>query len=267
MGNRMTHAPVFYALAQVRFNTVMAMDRYVVEFQEWMRKNGFPELQRTVQATFNLNLLTAAPEGVPALPPPFGQQTQYRFSDMAQTTGFILDQNGLMIQTTEYSDSDDFSAKFLAALAMIHEVVNLSYTERVGTRYLDLVMPTKGEGLSEFLEQPFLGLVGKMDRELEHSFSETRTKKNGNVLVSRAIIQDRKGPIAMPPDLSPLTLKIMDRFATVGGLHATIDTDCWHEKREPFSVDQVANRLTELRAEIGASFKAMVTPYALKVWK
>ena len=267
MGNRMTHAPVFFALAQVRFNTVMAMDRYVVEFQEWMRKNGFPEVQRTVQATFNLNLLAAPAEGAPVLPPPFGQQTQYRFSDMAQTMGFILDQNGLIIQTTEYTDSDDFSAKFLAALTMIHETVNLSYTQRIGARYLDVVSPLKGEGLPAFLETPFLGLVGRTDRELEHSFSETRTKKDGNVLVSRAIIQDRKGPIAMPPDLSPITLKIADRFATVSGLHATIDTDCWRETRETFSVEQVAKTLTELRTEIRESFRAMVTPHALTVWK
>lgn len=267
MANRMTNAPVFYALAQVRFNTVMAMDRYVVEFQEWMRKNEFPELQRTVQATFNLNLMVPSNEAGAAAIPPFGQQNQYRFSNMAQDTGFILDQTSLIIQATEYTDFDDFSAKFLAALTMIHESVKLSYTERVGIRYLDLVQPPLGGELPEFLERPFLGLLGKIDRVLEHSFSETRTKKDGNVLVSRAIIQDRSGPLGMPPDLSPLTLKLADRFAKVERLHATIDTDCWYEGRDAFSIDQVARRLSDLHAEIGASFKAMVTPHALDFWK
>jgi uncharacterized protein (TIGR04255 family) len=262
----MTHAPVYFALAQVRFNPVLAMDRYLVDFQDWMRKQGFPEFQSRSQATFNLSLMATPQEASPV--PPTGRQNRHYFTDMNGTTGFILDSNSLAIQTTEYTDFEDFSAKFLAALAMTHEKVALSYFERVGSRYLDLVRPVPGEHVSSYLRESFLGMVGKATGDLEYSFSETRHKKDSTVLLTRVVVQPMiDAPAPFPPDLTPVTLKIADKFINVGGLNATIDTDCWYEQRTPFSIEAVSTKLAAIKKEIAVSFKSTVTPHALKVWE
>ena len=48
-------------------------------------------------------------------------------------------------------------------LRTVHEVVDLSYTERVGVRYLDAVFPRTGEALSGYLNESLLGLLGKIE--------------------------------------------------------------------------------------------------------
>ena len=54
MGKKMSRAPIYYALAQVRFNAVLALDQYVPTIQDDFRKVGFTDYQKVFLATINL---------------------------------------------------------------------------------------------------------------------------------------------------------------------------------------------------------------------
>ena len=54
----MSNAPVYYALAQARFNPVAAMSKYVDQIQDRLRREGYP-LFESQQVT---------PDGHPKLP-------------------------------------------------------------------------------------------------------------------------------------------------------------------------------------------------------
>ena len=45
MGRKMNNAPVYFALAQVKFNQLAALDNYIPAVQDSLRKAGYPDFQ------------------------------------------------------------------------------------------------------------------------------------------------------------------------------------------------------------------------------
>src|SRR5271157_2022850 len=118
---RMTHAPVFFTIVQVRFNSVLALESYAPTIQDQFRRHGFPDFQPGVVATFNLNFVNSTEPGPPKVP--VSQIASYRFSNMEKTAGFTLDQGSLSLQTTNYDVFENFSETFLNGLKIVHEAV------------------------------------------------------------------------------------------------------------------------------------------------
>src|SRR5689334_15608777 len=127
MGKKLSKAPVYMTLAQVRFNQLLALEAYVPAIQERLRKAFFPDFQKIVVQTFNLHLAGAQEaQNVPVSP-----TAQYLFSNIEKTSCFVLQQNGLTFQTTEYDVFESFSASLLQGLTFVDdEVGGLSYCER-----------------------------------------------------------------------------------------------------------------------------------------
>ena len=264
MGTKMKAAPVYFAIAQVRFNPILSLEAYAPQIQERLRKEGFPDAQKGFLATINLNLNVApSSEGSPPQLP-MAQTSRYVFGNMERTSGFILDQGALSFQTTEYNVFETFLADFLKGLQAVNEAVSFSYTDRIGLRYLDAVFPKAGETVRDYLSASILGLTEKIDDTIVHSFSETLVKRENVNVRSRVIIQD--GEVGFPPDLQPLTLKLGERFRPLRGRHAIIDTDGWSESREAFSLDRIHEQLGLIHSGIDKTFRASVTENALKAW-
>ncbi|MHA7871943.1 MAG: TIGR04255 family protein [Hyphococcus sp.] len=259
MGKKMGNAPVYFALAQVQFNPLAALDTYIPAIQEKLRKAGYPDFQ---------------PQQVTALAMS-GQQlkssvlTRYLFLNAEKTSGFSLDERGLTFQTADYDTFEPFRDTLMEGLEIIHTEAVLSYSERVGIRFLDAVCPSAGETISQYLQPHVLALSDHLnERELVHSLSETRTSLGKSVLVSRAVIlqQENKG-VAFPDDLQPVPIKTIDKFSSVTGLYALIDTDSWIEDRQNFDLSTLEKTCQKLHGNIWHSFELMVTPYALEVWR
>jgi uncharacterized protein (TIGR04255 family) len=259
MGKKMKNAPVYYALAQVRFNTLAALETYVPAIQESLRKAGYPDFQ-----TVQLAHLVVAGASAPKLT----VVTRYLFLNSLKTAGFVLDQSWLSYQTTDYDTFDPFLAAFSAGQQVVHREAVLSYSERVGIRYLDAVLPASGETVSQYLQPCVLGLSNCFpDRELVHSASETKTTLGKTTLVGRAVIHTQKeGGAAFPEDLQPIHLQLSKKFSQVSGEYAIIDTDSWIDDRQDFDVNNLEKTLDSLHTNMRRSFELMVTPHALKVW-
>jgi uncharacterized protein (TIGR04255 family) len=258
----MAQAPVYFTLVQVRFNPIMALDSYVPQIQNQLRLQGFPDVQQGVLTTINLNLSNPNEPRPPQVP--VSQVARYTFSNMNKTAGFILDQGSLLFQTTEYDVFEDFSGNFLNGLRIVHEAVKLSYTDRIGVRYLDAVYPKDDEDLSEYLNESVLSLYNKLDGSLAHAFSETVVKNGTRSVIARTIIQD--GLIGFPADLQPTGLEIAERFRTLKGVHAVLDTDAYHEHRDLFDLGQVEALLSVVHSAVIDAFNAIVTNHALQSW-
>ena len=262
MGKKMRHAPVYFTIVQARFNPIMALDDYAPKIQDRMRRSDFPDLQKGMLATFNLNIAPgeAGPPQVPV-----AHTARYAFTNMAKTSGFILDQGSLSFQTTDYDVFGTFSANFVKGLKIVHDVVGLGYVDRLGVRYLDAIYPQKDEGLSKYLTDSVLGLYGKVSGVIGHSFSETLIRREKINVIARTIVQD--GPIGFPPDLHSMSLVLSERFRTLNGFHAILDTDGSDETRTGFDLNDVSTRLKAVHSAVTATFKATVTQHALDSWE
>jgi len=263
MGKKMKNAPVFFTVAQVLFNPVLNMEGFLPAIQERMRKTQFPDFKRDNIQQLILPFALPA-DGSQPPSPSFVPKARCKFGSIDRSTEFVLAQNSLALQTTAYDTSDTFFKTMLDGLKIIHEAIQLDFTERIGLRYLDAVLPKPQESLSDYLTPEVLGLYSKLDGKLTHSYSETVTMNTSGQLVSRVIIQD--GRVGLPLDLIELALQIKPKFTEQEGRHAIIDTDASYEQREAFNLEKLGSKLVELHTEIRKSFKATVTPFALKAW-
>jgi len=266
MGQKMTNAPVYFAIAQVRFNPVLSLETFMAGIQESFRKMGFPDFKKLMTMAFNLGPAVGAEAGQ-AQPPTVQQVERYNFLKMDGRSGFILMQNSLSYQITEYDTFGTFLADFMKGLEIIHKAIGLNYSERVGIRYLDAVLPPADGNVAQFLVPEAIGLSVKLtDVAISHSFTETLfTFPNVGSVLSRVIVQN--GPLAFPPDLQPDGLKVVERFQNQSGPHAVIDTDGFFDGREVFAPEQVAGRLHALHDKIDRCFHAMITDHARTAWK
>ena len=268
MGKKMKHAPVYFAIAQVRHNPVLRISDYLPQIQESMRIAGYPDFKRTVVLAFNLFSQaqdSAAPTAVQAPSP--HQVERFTFANTNCTRGFIVENNALSLQATEYDTFEIFSGEFFKGLAIIHTAVKLDYVERVGLRYLDAVVPKEGDtSLPKYLKLEVLGLAHSLgdDIDVSLSISETHFKASAGRVLARTIIQN--GSLGFPMDLQPIGVNIASRFGGIHGVHAILDTDASHEERQVFDMPSLSARLTGLHDDVRMAFDAAVTPHALQVW-
>lgn len=260
MGQHLKNAPLYFTIAQVRFNPILNLEAFLPQLQERLRKAGYPDykaLQRFV-------LTLAATTGKEEAKATESRINTFSFANMEGTAGFVLSPESLSFQTTRYDTIDHFANELFKGLAIVHEAVELSYYERIGLRYLDAVMPRSGETLDQYLVPEVMGLSAKLPGHM-HSYMESMALHEGNRVISRTIVQD--GKIGLPPDLTGVNLQIEDRFGDFEGRHAIIDNDGSFEKREAFDIDRLQARLKELRGLIGIAFQAIIQPHATAVWE
>jgi len=260
----MKNAPVYFTIAQVRFNPILSLPAFVAGIQEHLRKRGFADFKKVVAMTFTLS---AAASGQPEnQAPPAQPLERYIFSDAANTQNFILEHGALSFQSTDYEVFETFIAELLESLEFLHKVVGgLSFTERVGLRYLDAVTPREGEALDQYLIPEVLGLYHKLKGRMHHAFSETMVESTEGSVISRTVIQD--GQIGFPPDLQWNELKLSGSFATFRGVHAVLDNDGYLAGRLPLDLADIRKQLGILHDSVNEAFRASVTQHALKAWE
>lgn len=267
MGKKMSKAPVYFVIAQVRYNPILSLDTYAARIQESMRKAGYPDYQPSKSLV--INFISAGPDKdfSPATPNATTLE-RHVFLSRDGTRGFIVEQSAISFQTTEYDTFDTFSEQFFTGLEIIHNCLVLDYSERVGIRYLDAVVPPGGEDeLKDYLTPGVLGLADRLpdDVAIALSLSETHIVMPDVKLLSRILV--RNGPLDFPMDLANQGLQVPLRFKKINGVHAIIDTDASQDQREAFDIERLRVRLDFLHSKIRMTFDASVTEHALKAWE
>ncbi|CAN7599558.1 TIGR04255 family protein [Pseudoduganella sp. LjRoot289] len=256
----MRQAPVYFVIAQVRHNSVLMLDSYIPEIQDRMRLAGYPDHRPGKSLIVNLT----GPNGEAGA---HRQTERHSFLDRDCSHGFIVEHDGLSFQTTDYDTFETFSSAFFSGLEIVHSILSLDYSDRLGMRYLDAVVPNESEpDLKRYLTPGVLGLHGRLpgNAPIALSLSETHVPMDGAYLLSRTIV--RNGQLGFPGDLEPQGWIVPDRFREIDGLHAIIDTDASQAGREDFNVEQLRLRLEALHSKVHLAFQASVTDVALNAW-
>lgn len=259
MGTPLKNPPVYLTLAQVRFNPILTLADFLPNIQERFRQAGYPDFSRQNIVSIQLT----AQEGHAPTPSPV-QQERYQFGNVENTHTFNLDNQSLTLQSTNYGQFETFADCFLEGLNIVNDAVKLAFTERVGLRYLDRLMPRTGEAIETYLVEQVQGLNSRLGGNSLYSFTEAMNEIDHIKLLSRVIIQD--GPLAFPPDIQPGNMQIPSRFTSYVGNSAILDNDGFVEGRETFSSKRVAEHLDAIHNVISMAFKASVTQTAFDAW-
>jgi len=262
MSKKASNPPVFYTIAEARFNPVTAMAKYVAEIQEEFRLDGYTlfDHQMVTQLQFN----AAIPGKAEVI-----EHSIWRITKSDRKSGFILSQSGLVYHTTHYHTHDDFFESFLLGIQKIHSIVKLDHISRLGLRYLNAILPMKDEKIEKFL---FEGVHGvNIDADLRYSLYESvyDTKIESvslpGTLVNR--IYCRLGQLSYPPDIAPHGLLHMPKFdGTPSVFHAVVDMDHFIEGQMSLDFEQTKQILMSLHKKINEIFLVTITDHAKKVW-
>lgn len=258
MGTPLKNPPVYLTLAQVRFNPILKLADFLPGIQENFRHAGYTDFERQNLISIQVTMQDGQPTPTPI------QQERFQFGNAEKTHMFILDGQSLTLQSTNYGQFETFSACFLTGLDIVNDIVKLAFTERVGLRYLDRVMPQDGEAIEQYLVEQVHGLTSRLSGKPLYSYTEAMNEIENIKLLSRVAIQD--GSLAFPPDLQPGNMRVTERFLSYTGKSAILDNDGFVEGREAFSAKAVADHLDAIHKVIGAAFKTTATPYAFSAW-
>jgi len=263
MGKQWKTPPVYFVIVQVRFNPILDLASYLAKIQEDFRRAAFTDFRRLVNASFNLRLLAGLKPGDEQ---PMQQSERYLFGNEEKTEMFILDPSGLTFQTTKYKTFDVLMQTFLPRMENLSNTLSLSFSDRVGLRYLDAVMPALGETLESYVIPQVLGLRGRVSGEMQHSFTEALFNVQQGKLLSRVVVQN--GPIGFPPDLLMLggDLRLDERFADHSGPYAIIDTDGFDDMRDRVDGPTIQGKIQGLHEQVDAVFHSIITKHAIKMW-
>lgn len=267
MSSPWRNAPVFYVLAHIQFNAILGMAKFAGDIADRLRKIGYPDPQEEKQIVLSFGV---APDGSPS-PQQVEQKevARWRISNTEKTSGFLMLQDALIFHTTDYLDRDSFFAELHKGLEVVNNVIKLSFVDRIGLRYLNVVKPEAGETLPQYLQPAALGLGECFDtNQLQHNLVEAIALLDCGTLISRAFTANSAGDHPpMPPELMPLSLKVKERFSPCNGLVTVLDNDCFMQQRIPFSISDIEASLRKLREGIDLAFEASITPYAKEKWQ
>ena len=260
MGEKMRNAPIFFTIGQIRFNQNLDMHRHLEALQTEFRKYSFSGFSEENLTSIQLDPSGASPKVVPT------NQKRWRFTNSKKTGEFVLFENSISYQTTNYETSQEFKSRLMNAIRIVHKELNLDYVEQIGFRTLDAIIPSQVHPLEIWLKPELLGLYSGTNDSLKHSILEGVSNIGpSGFLVQRVVIL--RGALAIPLDLMPIALTIDARFTSINGWHAILDTDFTAREQFDFDLDVISERITAIKEEASKAFRSAVSTLALDLWR
>lgn len=265
MSEKMSNAPLYYALAQARFNPVGAMAKYVDEVQDRLRRVGYTLFEP--QQVTHLQIATAASQA--PVEPQVAHTLSWLITKGDRTAGFILGASSITFHTTHYETRHEFIAELLRGLKAVHAVAELDHVNRLGLRYLDAVVPRANDRVADYLVGGLHGVeFGATPR---YAMNESVFATASGPLLSSGTLVARvhwmNAPLGFPPDMVPNGLVLMPRFASNQVRdHAVIDIDHFVEGTMALDFPAIQEQLTSLQATIRQAFEATITEHARRIW-
>lgn len=268
MGTRLSKAPVFLVLCQVKHSPVLKLDALLPDFQDRMRKKGFPGYRLNKQIGFQITGDLAKQDDMKVVPQ---EATTHVLTNHDESAIFVVASDSFAFQTTDYGDFETFSEVLALGLAEYQDVVGPALAASIGVRFVDVVVPPHGTPIAEYIRREYLGLHDVLDESWSgnYQFVESSLNRNDQTLKSRIIV--RNSTVQLPPDLANTVKSLPPHIAAVNDVHAVLDTDATFAPvigtTMEFDVKGITERMTSLKMDASEVFKATVTPEALKAWE
>jgi uncharacterized protein (TIGR04255 family) len=252
----LSKAPLVLVLAQVRFSPLMAMGDYISKIQDSLRHSGYP-----VNNTNQVQEISFGPQG-----PKSSFNWRWEFLSKERTHSVIVNEGFAVVQTSAYTDFDDFQKRVLDAVQTISDVVGGLLVTRIGLRYVDLIRPLEGETWERYVQEGMRGFSGKQYEapplQLHQVIGATPVGQ-----MHFRLLQNRQG-VFLPPDLLAEGLAFRVPPPAPNELFTILDMDHFTEISADFDRDILQKRFWQLKNVVHKTFmQELVTEHALKAWE
>jgi uncharacterized protein (TIGR04255 family) len=253
----LSRAPLLLVLAQVRFSTVLKMQEFLPEIQEQLRNNGFPKF-RVARTETEMHVFGAEQ-------PQRSAETHWEFVSKDERMMVALGTASISLSTTAYPTFGPFTEILTNVLDTVKQVANISLRERIGLRFINVIVPSPGKVLSDYMKDGLLGIsLEKLGVKTPSSFTAMFANSAWGTFILRSNCQP-KGSV-LPPDLIPVRLQT-DKPMACEQEFCSLDFDHFNEGTKDFDTSQTMKEFSELHDLIDQTFQEAVKPAALEEWK
>jgi len=275
MGSILNNPPVFHMLIQIKFNRITAIKNYYDQIQECFRQASFPDAKENLQQEISIQQPTE--DTMQNVRIEHKNQLTWHFMNFERSAGFVLGDDFLVYHTTAYKCFNDALPHILNGINIIHEVMAISFIERIGMRFLNAILPEPSKQLSDYLIPDVLGFSGTSLETngyiKQHSMFESIlfSEAEKRVCASRIVMaKTNNSPPIMPQDLIPLIqqLDLQKQFIGLTGDMALLDIDCFQDgMREQFVLNQIEKHITALHDNASTIFRTLIRPERMQQWE
>lgn len=254
---KLLRSPLIFVLAQVKISPVVAIEEKIPSLQESLRKRGYPRF--------------AVRELRPAMQGPDGQiqqmpaQKQWEFIDKESYSSVLVDSDGISYQVTKYDSFETFMSAMREALCVFSQHVEPDLIQRVGLRYVDLVVPSEGKDIRAYFNDSLRGFKIHSDENREAFFSESVCQTGQTSKFIHRYVEASHG-LGFPPDLLPTNLHF-NRDPRMKSSFGLLDMDHYIALDENFEIQSAINHFFNLHDHQTKAFEASVTTDAIEEWK
>jgi uncharacterized protein (TIGR04255 family) len=257
---RLRNSPLVHVLAQAQFSPVLDIADSLKAVQAGLRPLGFVKLQSGQFQQFQIQIQDGAPPKIESHP-------RWEFVNRDDTLSLVLSDTFVSLQTSRYSDFPDFSQTKMKVLDVLAKVTNISWIERIGLRYVNLVRPDASEAYRDYLRAELLGFP--MEEVIAGPTPQANfaTQAFAVTAIGTLVVRSYQLPSGqfVPPELQPNSLKYSERFQSAGNV-AALDIDHFVQKGFEFTSAEVIAMLGALHDLAKSTFKRAVTAHALERW-
>lgn len=256
---QMANAPLALVLAQVRFSPYLTISTRVPALQDALRKT-YPVLRHEQTQSIDI--------GPNAGGPRITTEDVWHFSDADSRAGFTVQQNSVVFITTRYSTYDDFAQRHAVILNAFEQAVPDVFVDRLGLRYLDVIVPLDGEGPENYVVPGLKGCdISALPGEAFRSQYVARWKLGDGMMVFR-FTSGVESPF-LPQDLRSINLsgaEVMTRAGEAKTRIGTMDFDRILPHREPYNAVGLSRFFSDMHGDLSRIFRGAMSQHAEAVW-
>jgi len=241
----------YLSIAEIRFSPIDNLSEFIHAIQLAFNLANYTDSANIKSQTLQVQEVDQQKLLVPNI------QNLYVFSNKNKTRQFILNAQCLTFKTSDFQDFDAFLSYFLEGVFIINKIHPLATFHRLGLRFLDRRLPSKGKRIQHFMAMPELMVFEKLGGDSTHSQTEVYHQHKDQHLVNRVKVC-RTGELELPKDIDPLDMKFKAELMTYTGPSIYIDNDGFIDKRYKLSFNTVKKVLNELHAMIQVAYQASV---------
>lgn len=175
---KLTKQPLVMVLAEFRFSTVLQIEKYIPQFQDYVRQN-FPHF-----STFSQPELIVEPQGIKV-----NQNDVWLFQSADRKSAFHLDKDRITFLTANYNRFPEFLSQCQTAIDFVENYINPALILRIGLRYSDVILESSpDEKIEDYVQKAVcnISIEDTFEAQIRHS-NESILKTQDGVLVIKSL--------------------------------------------------------------------------------
>lgn len=251
--------PLAYVVAELVISPYYQLAKYIGSIQQALR-GQYP---RTIEGT-EISLLPD-PQSRPE------PHQVWRLIAEDQRRGVHIAPRAISLHTTRYVNSSEFLTAWDHVLGVIEESDLKPFVERIGLRYMDLIVPEGSDQPSDYVQAGARGVVLYENSMLQQNVWVASYLVEGFNVNARVGAPSPVG-MSMPPNLEALPIHkpevwlSAEKRVTEGKPVGFIDIDAMLSVAKVFVSTDLSVNFRKLREKVAQAFQRLISDKARKEW-